>query len=68
MTEKGRRGCSLICTEAWSHAAAHAGGRWVLARARGGGACGLGSFTGTHGSIVRGDESARGRLARSDYA
>jgi hypothetical protein len=32
--ERGRRGCSLICTEARAHATAHVGGRWVLARAR----------------------------------
>jgi hypothetical protein len=68
MAEKGRQGRSLICTEAWSHAAAHAGGRWVLARAQGGGACGSSSFTGMHESIARGDEGAHGRLTRSNYA
>jgi hypothetical protein len=35
MTEHGRRGCLVICTEAQSHAAAHMGGTWVSARARG---------------------------------
>jgi hypothetical protein len=52
MAKQGRRGRSLICPEACAHTAAHAGGRWVSARARG--VRGVGSFAGTRGSITRG--------------
>jgi hypothetical protein len=74
MVELGRRGRSLICTEARTHTVARAGGRWVSAQAWGHAARARGARL-RHG-LVRGDvrvdhargAGKRGRLARSDYA